>query len=460
MFQLLIVEDHVAQIQALEEFLRSQQKSLRIEEIYCAADLEVARFILRERSIDLIISDLILPDGTGIDLVRHVRKRIKSEIPLILLTGQPSVETAVTALKEGANDYLIKPADFTLLKSRLQTFLGSLNLAKENRMLRSRIGEEFQRKSIVGKSEKLSKILEQLEQVSHTDVIVIIEGESGTGKELIANVLHENSPRKNHAFIKMNCGALTKSLLESELFGSVRGAFTGAEKDRQGYFEAANGGSLFLDEIGEMDLESQVRLLRVIEENKVTRVGSTKSIDVNVRLIAATNKNLWQETQEGNFREDLYYRLSVIRVALPPLRERLEDLSILFNHFVVQFNEKYDKSVTGISPALRSVWQNYLWPGNIREFKNILEGMVVLAHSDVLDIDDLPRDFMTRNAAASSKKLAEGVVPIVPMVPLAEYERLILKKNLEICHHNRDQVAETLGISVRTLYRKIKEYGL
>ena len=456
MFEILIVEDEKKQSDALEEFLRGCQKDLSISEIYCAPEIDIAKFILREKNIDLIICDLFLPDGNGIDVVKYIRKKDKG-IPIIMLTGQPSVETAVTALKEGAQDYLQKPVDLLLLGSKIKTFLQSLTLAKENQILRSRITEDFQTKSIIGESESLKKLLEKVKQISRTDIIVLIEGESGTGKELIANVIHENSARKKNNFIKVNCGALTKSLLESELFGYVKGAFTGADKDRSGYFESANGGSLFLDEIAEMDLESQVRLLRVIEDRKVIRVGSSKDTDIDVRIIAATNKNLLNEVKKSSFREDLYYRLSVIKVEVPPLRQRISDLSLLFNHFLVVFNEKHDKSVTSLTPALRAIFENYRWPGNIREFKNLLEGMVIFSQSEILDVIDLPSEFMEKSTSSDNKQLEDD---IIPLIALSEYERAIIKKNLDYFNSNRDKAAQKLGISLRTLYRKINEYNL
>ncbi len=456
MFEILIVEDEKKQSDALEEFLRGCQKDLVISEIYCAPEIDIAKFILREKNIDLIICDLFLPDGNGIDVVKYIRKKDKG-IPIIMLTGQPSVETAVTALKEGAQDYLQKPVDLLLLGSKIKTFLQSLTLAKENQILRSRITEDFQTKSIIGESESLKKLLEKVKQISRTDIIVLIEGESGTGKELIANVIHENSARKKNNFIKVNCGALTKSLLESELFGYVKGAFTGADKDRSGYFESANGGSLFLDEIAEMDLESQVRLLRVIEDRKVIRVGSSKDTDIDVRIIAATNKNLLNEVKKSSFREDLYYRLSVIKVEVPPLRQRISDLSLLFNHFLVVFNEKHDKSVTSLTPALRAIFENYRWSGNIREFKNLLEGMVIFSQSEILDVIDLPSEFMEKSTSSDNKQLEDD---IIPLIALSKYERAIIKKNLDYFNSNRDKAAQKLGISLRTLYRKINEYNL
>jgi transcriptional regulator with PAS, ATPase and Fis domain len=273
----------------------------------------------------------------------------------------------------------------------------------------------------------------------------------------MANFIHQNSLRKDKPFLKINCGAIVKSLLESELFGVIKGAYTGADKDRPGIFEAASGGTIFLDEIGELDLESQVRLLRVIEEKTVIRVGSTKPIPVDVRIIAATNKNLLEEVEKGNFREDLYYRLAVAKITLPPLRERKEDIILLFNHFVVEFNEKYGKSVTKLSPEVLKFFQNYDWPGNIRQFRNVLESMVIMAKDDTLTKEDIPEELLKGPTPSTKKKLIDT---IIPGITLEEYEKAIIQKNLEFTNGNREKTAELLGISQRTLYRKLNEYNL
>lgn len=457
MAQFLIVEDNAAQRAALEEFLGALGKKGQ-HQIYSASEIELARAVISERNIDIVLSDLMLPDGTGIDLVREVRSHARlSEIPILILTGQPSIETAVEAIREGASDYLLKPVDLTVLRKKIEALLENTELKTENRQLRQRISDTFQTGNLIGASSTLRDVLERLKQVAPADVTVLIEGESGTGKELIANLIHENSPRAGRPFIKVNCGALAKSILESELFGAVKGAYTGADRDRAGYFEAANGGTLFLDEIGEMDAESQVRLLRVIEEREVVRIGSTKAIPVDVRLIAATNRSLLEEVDHGRFREDLYYRLAVIRLFLPPLRQRSEDIPLLFNYFVTQFNDRYGKSVRGLSAELQAIFQNYDWPGNIREFRNVLEGMVVLARDDVLQRTDLPAELLRAPGRATGRKLSETITAGVAM---EDYEKAIIERNLHFHNGNREQTARALGISERTLYRKIKDYNL
>lgn len=451
MIKVLIIEDDKSQRDALNEYLSEIMKLKTLS----AENVEEGFSLFEKENPDIVLSDLMMPDGTGIDIVKKIRI-LNSEIPFIILTAQPTIETAVEAVHSGASDYLTKPVDFTLLKKKILSFTENINLKLENKILRERISGLYGQQNLAGNSAKYLEVLKKTKQIASADVTVLLEGESGTGKELIANLIHENSSRAKKPFIKVNCGALTKSILESELFGTVKGAYTGADRDRAGYFEAANGGTIFLDEIGELELESQVRLLRVLEERKVIRLGSTVPIDIDVRIIAATNKNLMDEVDEEKFREDLYYRLAVIRIFLPPLRERKDDIPLLFNHFVVQFNEKYGKSVTGLSPDLLKYFQNYNWPGNIREFRNVLEGMVVLAEDDILEKSNLPPD-MQQTVRKGGQKLLDSVITGISM---DEYEKAIIEKNLYLNDGNREKTAEILKISERTLYRKIKEFDL
>ena len=455
MISVLVVEDDPSQREALEEYLGGLTHPDTFT-VYAVPTIELGRAVLADRKIDCVISDLMLPDGNGIELVREGRKK-QPALPFLILTGQPTVETAVEAIKAGATDYLVKPVDFALLNHKLTAFDESNRLRRENRSLRRRLSETFDAGRVIGNSPSLRVVLEKARQVAGTDVTVLLEGESGTGKELFANVIHQNSPRADNEFIKVNCGALTKTLLESELFGAVKGAYTGADRDRVGFFEAADGGAIFLDEVGEMDLESQVRLLRVIEEREVVRVGSTKPIKVDVRIIAATNRSLLDQVNRGDFREDLYYRLAVIRLTLPPLRERKEDIPILFNHYVTSLNEQYGKSVTTLAPELLRFFENYDWPGNIRQFRNILEGMVVLAGDDTLAPADLPEELRQPRPQGPGRHLVDSIQPGIEM---AEYEKIIIAKNLAYTGGNREKAASLLGISERTLYRKIKEFDL
>jgi len=451
MANLFLIEDDEAQRAALEEYLTSFTE----HSVFAAEGAGAFYQLIKTTAPDLVLSDLMLGDSTGIDIVREFRKR-NAETPFIILTGQPTVETAVEAIHAGANDYLLKPVDLELLKKKIDIFLETRSLREENKNLRARISDSFSQKGVIGSSPPFLDVRNRALQIAATEVTVLLEGESGTGKEMIANLIHENSPRSSGPFIRVNCGALAKSILESELFGVVKGAYTGADRDRAGYFEAADGGTIFLDEIGELDLESQVRLLRVIEEREVVRIGSTQPIQIDVRIVAATNRNLMEEVDKEKFREDLFYRIAVIRLNLPPLRERKEDLPLLFNHFVTRFNDTYGKSVTRLSPELLRFFQTYDWPGNIRQFRNLIEGLVVLATDDTLTLKDLPDDLHS----APGKKENKLKDSIRPGVALSDYEKAIIMKNLEHTGGNRDKTAKFLGISERTLYRKIKEYDL
>lgn len=450
---ILFIEDNDTYRQGITEFL--QMHKLKIIEATNKKEA-LEQFYKNRNKIDLILSDLKLPDGNGIEILKEI-KQIDSTFPFIFLTGQPNVESAVEALKAGAWDYLTKPVDLQHLLHKIQSCLENRLLQLENLELKKKLSEYTTGDFIIGNSPSIQKVIEKAKQIAPTDITVLIEGESGTGKEMLANFIHQNSLRKDKPFLKINCGAIVKSLLESELFGVVKGAYTGADKDRPGIFEAANGGTIFLDEIGELDLESQVRLLRVIEEKMVIRVGSTKPIPVDVRIIAATNKNLLEEIEKGNFREDLYYRLAVAKLTLPPLRERKEDILLLFNHFVTEFNEKYGKSVTKLSPDVLKFFQNYDWPGNIRQFKNVLESMVIMAKDDTLTIEDIPEELLKGPSPSTKKKLVDT---IIPGISLEEYEKAIIQKNLAFTNGNREKTAQLLGISQRTLYRKLNEYQL
>jgi len=452
MVRILLTEDDDSQREALEEFLGD---SLHYE-VLSASNAAEALHLLKKNNFGIVVSDLMLPDGTGIDITKEIRKTDEF-IPILILTAQPSIESAVEAIHAGASDYLTKPVDFALLKNKLKRFEEHIYLRQENIDLRKRISHVYGPGNLIGNSPAFLDVVKKARQIAETDVTVLIEGESGTGKEMIANLLHENSRRSKKPFVRVNCGALTKSILESELFGVVKGAYTGADKDRMGYFEASSGGTIFLDEIGEMDLEGQVRLLRVLEERKITRLGSTAPIDVDVRIIAATNRSLLDDVNENLFREDLYYRLAVIRLELPPLRVRKDDIPLLFNHFVVQFNEKYGKSVTQLDQDLLKYFQTYDWPGNIRQFRNVLEGMIVLASDDVLKKSDLPQGMDAVPRKNSGERLRDS---ILPGISLEDYEKAVIEKNLEHTGGNREKTAKILDISERTLYRKIKDYQM
>ncbi len=448
---ILFIEDNEVFRTGITEFL--QLNHFKVIE---ASSIKEALKKFNPDNIDLILSDLKLPDGNGIELLRQI-KQIDASIPFIFLTGEPNIESAVMALKEGAWDYLTKPVDLNHLLHKITSCLENKFLYIENQELKKKLADVSYEDKIIGNAPSIKKVIEKAKQIAPTDITVLIEGESGTGKEILADFIQKNSSRNDKPYLKINCGAIVKSLLESELFGVVKGAYTGADKDRPGIFEVSNHGTIFLDEIGELDLESQVRLLRVIEEKIVIRVGSTKPIQVDVRIISATNKNLLEEVEKGNFREDLYYRLAVAKLNLPPLRERKEDIIFLFNHFIVEFNEKYGKSITKMAPDVLKVLQNYDWPGNIRQFKNVLESMIILAKDDILTIEDVPEEIRKGGSPSIKKKLTDT---IIPGITIEEYEKAIIEKNLEFTNGNREKTAELLGISARTLYRKLNEYNL
>lgn len=447
---ILVLEDNDIFREAIVEALKNQYSVLE------ARNTNEAKEMVQSYSIDLVISDLKLPDGTGIEVLEFTKENNLS-LPFIFLTGQPDVESAVRALKLGAWDYLVKPIELEHLLKKIESCLENNFLKLENETLKKKLSEIKSVTKIIGNSTPIRKLLEKAKQLAPTNISVLIEGESGTGKELIADFIYENSLRNDKVFLKINCGAIVKTLLESELFGVVKGAYTGADKDRPGIFESANQGTIFLDEVGELDIESQVRLLRVLEDKTVYRVGSTKPIPVDVRIITATNKNLLEEVSENRFREDLYYRLSVAKLVVPPLRERKEDILLLFNHFVVMFNEKYNKSVTKISNDVLKFFQNYDWPGNIRQFRNVLESMVILAKDDTLTMEDLPEELLKGHSPTAKKRLVDT---IIAGISLEEYEKAIIEKNLEFTNYNKERTASILGISSRTLYRKIDEYKL
>jgi len=353
-----------------------------------AEDGAVAIETVRNTSFDLILMDIRMLNVSGIEALEQI-KIINPETPVIIMTAYASLETAVSALKKGAYDYLTKPLDFDELKISIERATEHNRLKRENEYLRDRLDEKFNRQNLIGQSPAMVKLLETIALVAQTEATVLITGESGTGKELIANALHYNSRRKDASFIKINCSALTETLLESELFGHEKGAFTGAERRREGKFVQAHGGSLFLDEVSEMSKAMQVKLLRVLQEREITRVGGSDEIKVDVRVIAASNKDLKEEIRSGSFREDLFYRLNVVSLHVPPLRERKEDIPILAQHFLQVFADRNKKVIKAFTPGAMEKLLAYHWPGNIRELMNAVERSVVLALTDVLNADAL-----------------------------------------------------------------------
>jgi len=408
---------------------------------------------LRRRQYDLVLTDLVMADIDGLTILRQALE-INPFVAVIVFTGYGTVETAVEALKRGAVDYLVKPLDIEALRIRVEKALERQELKRINLDLERRLDQKFGFSGIIGNSEALRNVIELLKQISETDVSVLITGENGTGKELVARAIHENSLRKKRPLVPLNCAALSPQLVESELFGHEKGAFTGANYQKKGRFEFANNGTLFLDEVGEIPIETQVKLLRVLEDGEITRVGSNEPIKVNVRLISATNGDLAQLIREGKFREDLYYRLKVVTVHLPLLRERPQDIPLLVDHFIKEFARVYKKPITGIKQEVLNVLMSYPWPGNVRELKHAIENMVVVSRDPVLKLEQLPVSIYR----AERKGTLE--LPSLVGTPLRDVEKELIRGTLAHVSGNRHEAAKILGIGERTLYRKLKKYQL
>ncbi len=403
--------------------------------------------------VDAIVSDVRMPEMDGYEFLRAVRVE-HPNLPFLLVTAYAEVEDAVAALQEGADDYLTKPVKMQELRQRVQLQLERRVLSEENRRLHQRLEKTFGFEGIVGHSPAMEQLLERLRVAAPTRSTVLIVGESGTGKELVANALHQNSPRSKGPFVAINCGAIPGEILESELFGHEKGAFTGAHQKRIGLIERASGGTLFLDEISELSPDLQVKLLRVLEERHIMRVGGAVQIPVDFRLVAATNRDLAKWVDTGRFRQDLFYRLKVVTLAIPPLRERREDIALFVQHFLEYFNTELDRSVHGVHPAVLSALKRQQWPGNVRELRNLIESMVLFAGSDEISIEDLPADY----------RMASETGPQIETIqwsprPMAEIEREAILKAIDYTDGHRARAADLLEIGLRTLQRKLKEYG-
>jgi len=448
---ILIVDDDQAHRTMLKALITSWGYVVSL-----AADGEAAVSEVRKTSYDLVLMDIRMIKMSGLEALEAI-KRDHPTLPVIIMTAYASVDTAVSALKSGAYDYLTKPLDFEKLRITIDRAMEHARLRVENQQLRDRLNERFDKRAIVGNSPALKKLLDTVSLVAPSEATVLINGESGTGKEMIATAIHSNSYRRNGPFIKINCAAITETLLESELFGHEKGAFTGADRRKDGKFVQASGGSLFLDEVSEMSLMMQVKLLRVLQEREVVRVGGEQVIPIDVRLIAATNRSLEQLVQTGAFREDLYYRLNVVSLTLPPLRERQEDIPILAQHFLNRFAEQNRKPIKGFTQQAMDRLLRYSWPGNIRELMNAVERAVVLAQSEIIDEADLAI-FPLTPVADGSKDLRPSVLP--ESKRLVEMEKEAIVKTLAETGGNKSQAARLLGITRKTLQNKLKAFGL
>jgi two-component system response regulator HydG len=375
-------------------------------------------------------------------------------LPVVMMTAYSSVDTAVEALKIGAYDYLTKPLDFDRLKLTIERILERIFLQSENRQLKERLKSDSFRHNILGKSPAMDALLDTLDMVAPTDANVLVTGESGTGKELVASALHENSPRKDQPFVRINCAAISPTLLESELFGHAKGAFTGADTKRKGKFFLAHKGSVLLDEIGEMSLTMQAKLLRVLQEKEITPVGSDENISVDVRVIAATNRDLKAMAEQGSFRQDLFFRLNVVTVNIPPLRERPEDIPELVLHFLTRFSEKNRREIKGVAPDAMDAMIRYAWPGNVRELMNAVERAVVLARTDYITRTDLP--FGPEDESEDSP--TGPVAGSLENTPLSRIEKQAILSTLAAADGNKSETARRLGITRKTLLNKLKQY--
>lgn len=422
--------------------------------VQLAADGNQALEFMTAHEVDVVLSDIRMPGIDGLTLIRRALTYTPQPV-CILLTAYGSIETAVEAMKNGAYDFLTKPVNLDRLDLVLQRALRNRDMEKENATLRSELDARYGLDKIVGQSSAMKYVFETIQQAAPSRATMLIQGESGTGKELVAHAIHRLSPRSKGPFVAVHCAALTETLLESELFGHEKGAFTGANERRQGRFEMADGGTLFLDEISEISPSVQVKILRVLEERQFERVGGQKTVRVDVRLVAATNKNLDKLVEKGIFRHDLFFRLNVIRVDLPPLRERENDIAILAHHFLKTLSEENGKTIIGFTPDVLDAFQAYSWPGNVREMRNIIERMVVLSRTDKLGVKDLPPDIRPSATTGRQKHVSTG-----KSSTLEDAEKQLIINALETHGGNRTKAAEQLGISRRTLHRKLNEYQL
>ena len=452
----LVVDDEKNTREGLGRALR------RDYEVVLAESADAAIQTLGERPVDVMLSDVRMPGTDGLGLLREAR-RLHPDLVVIMLTAYGSVETAVEAMKVGAADFLTKPVNLDHLDITISKAVRQRALESENRALKSRLDSKFGLENIVGSSPAMERLFDIVRQAAPTQATVLIEGASGTGKELVAQAIHRLSARAAGPFVAVHCAALSSSLLESELFGHEKGAFTGAVVQRKGRFEMAHGGTLFLDEISEIEPSVQVKLLRVLEERRFERVGGVDTVDVDIRIIAATNRDLRKYVEEGKFREDLFYRLDVVEIKMPPLKERGGDIALLCNRFMKEFAEVNARPVSRIAPEAAAILQAYSWPGNVRELRNTLEKMVVLARGDTLTAEDVPANIRdeARLNGVSGVSAAPAPAPAADFAPtesLAEVEKRKILAALDAAGGNRSKAAIALGISRRTLHRKLNEW--
>lgn len=454
--RILVVDDEESIREFLDIMLRKEGY-----EVTCVEDGQKAIDILKKKSFDLLISDLQMPNVTGIELLKHCRETYP-DLLFMMITAFGTAESAVEAMKMGAYDYITKPFKIDEVRINIANALRSRNLEVENRVLRKELQKEYSFQNLVGNSEAMHKIFELIRKVSDSPTNVLVTGESGTGKEMVAKAIHYNSPLKDRPFVSVNCGAIPENLVESELFGHKKGSFTGAISDKDGLFEVADGGTLFLDEIGELPLSSQVRILRAIQEKTVRRVGGTEDIKVEVRIIAATNRDLEQMVQQGTFRQDLYYRLNVINIRTPPLRERRDDIPLLAGHFLQKYSERFSKQIQTISKEAMDLLKKYDFPGNVRELENIIERTVALESGATVLPESLPQ-FV--NTPTGRKMVSSDGIEITDegidlQKVLDQLEKELLVKAIHQANGVKKRAAKLLGITFRSMRYRVEKFSL
>ena len=451
--KILIVDDDPGHLTTLKTITKSWGYTVET-----ANDGVVAVDMVKSGPVDLILMDVRMTNMSGIEALGQI-KDYNPSIPVIIMTAYSSVESAVEALKSGAYDYLIKPLDFEVLKLTIERASDHAGLKEENRALKEHLRSDYDIANIIGRSQPMKKLMDMMSMVAPSEATVLITGESGTGKELIARSLHFNSPRKEKPLVVVNCASITETLLESELFGHEKGAFTGADKRREGRFMQANHGTIFLDEIGETSPTMQAKLLRVLQEKEVQRVGSEETIKVDVRIVAATNRNLEADVANGRFREDLFYRLNVMNLNVPPLKERQEDIPLFAQHFLNKFADKNRKTVKGFVPLAVDMLLNYDWPGNVRELENAIERAVILLTGEHITEKQLPLNITKKYPDLSTSPIAAA--PVMDGTrSMEEIEKEAILATLKASGGNKSETARRLGITRKTLHNKLKNYGL
>lgn len=447
MNKVLIIDDEPKLLTLLERII-----SLEGFEVHKAVDIKSAFKKLENCSIDVILCDVKLPDGNGVDFCKTVKEK-HSDVEIILMTAYGNIPDGVQAMKNGAFDYITKGDDNNRILPLINRAIEKSELTRKIRTLENKLSNKHSFDTIIGKSKVILRTIEMAKKVANTDTTVLLTGETGTGKEVFAQAIHSASKRNGHSFVALNCSALSSNLLESEMFGHKAGAFTGANKDKKGLFEEAHKGTIFLDELGEMPLELQSKLLRVLENGEFIKVGETKSTKVDVRVIAATNRDLKSEIEKGHFREDLFYRLSVFNIHIPSLNERTEDILDLMEHFMKVYSSKSNKKISGTTKAFQEAMLKHQWKGNIRELKNLIERAIIISDTDVLGIDALPYGF-----SQDFNEINDGTT--LSAFHLASAEKLHIQKVLNYTKGNKTEAARLLNIALTTLYRKIDEYHL